>query len=412
MQEAQQTKSKTQTLADKAAKWLTFIAIGVGLITFTVWFSFSKDITFALERLVTVMVISCPHALGLAVPLVAAISTTLCAQHGLLIRNRTAFENARKITILVFDKTGTLTEGTFSVVNCKTLNPSYSDDDILKIAASVEQNSGHPLSAGIVKLAKEKNIALMPIKNFQAIPGHGVTAQLEGKNIKIVNPKYLVENKVAVPKNIFENITATIVLILIDDELTGFIALGDKIREASFNAIKTFKKNNIKTLMLTGDNQIVAEAVTKELGIDDFRAEILPHQKLDIIKELQNKKEFVAMTGDGVNDAPALAQADVGIAIGSGTDVAAETADIILVRSNPADIASLIVFGKATYRKMLQNLLWATGYNVFAIPLAAGVLYHYGIILSPAIGAVLMSLSTIIVAFNAQLLKRSIVVSK
>lgn len=408
VQEAQQTKSKTQNLADKAAKILTFVAIAVGLVTFSLWIGLGKDITFALERMVTVMVISCPHALGLAVPLVVAISTTLSAQHGLLIRNRTAFENARKITTLVFDKTGTLTKGSFDVLKYQTLNNSYSDDDILKFAASVEQNSEHPLSTGIVKLAKEKNVTLLPIKNFQAILGQGISANFENKNIKIVSQKYLLENKIPFASNLFNNITETLAIVLIDNEISGYFALGDKIREESFAAIKTFKKNNIKTLMLTGDNKTVASAVAKELGIDNFRAEILPHQKLDIVKELQNKGEFVAMTGDGVNDAPALAQADVGIAIGSGTDVAAETADIILVKNNPSDIASLILFGRATYKKMIQNIIWATGYNIFAIPLAAGILYHYGIILSPAIGAVLMTLSTVIVAFNAQLLKNSI----
>lgn len=406
VRDAEQTKSKTQNLADRAARWLTFIAIGVGLGTFVIWLLLGKEAAFALERMVTVMVISCPHALGLAVPLVVAISTALSAQHGLLIRNRTAFENARKITTLVFDKTGTLTKGSFDVIACKTFNQIYSEEDILKIAASVEQNSEHPIATGIVKQAKEKNLTLEPIKDFQIIPGAGATAQLNHKNIKIVSQKYLQDNKIAAPSKLFTDITATFVIVLVNNEVSGLIALADEIRAESFAAISTFKKNNIKTLMLTGDNQDVAREVSKKLGIDDFRAEILPQQKLDIIKELQNKGEFVAMTGDGVNDAPALAQADVGIAIGSGTDVAAETADIILVKSNPADIAALILFGKATYNKMFQNLLWATGYNLIAVPLAAGVLYNYDIILSPAVGAVLMSLSTVIVAFNAQLLKR------
>jgi Cu2+-exporting ATPase len=405
---AQQTKSKTQNLANKAARWLTFVAIAVGLMTFFIWLIFEKNLLIALERMVTVMVISCPHALGLAIPLVIAISTTISAQHGLLIRNRTAFENARKITTLVFDKTGTLTKGSFEVIKYQSLDSFYTDDEILRMAASVEQNSGHPLSTGIVKLAKEKNLALDQVKDFQAILGQGITAQLGDKNIKIVSPKYLSEHNVAIEQKFLKDITATVVVVLINGKVSGLIALGDKIREESFAAINAFKKNKIKTLMLTGDNQEVARKVSEELGIDDFRAEVLPHQKLDIIKELQAKGEFVAMTGDGVNDAPALAQADIGIAIGSGTDIAAETADIILVKSNPADIASLILFGKATYNKMMQNLMWATGYNVIAIPLAAGILFKYGIILSPAMGAVLMSMSTVIVAFNAQLLKRKI----
>lgn len=406
VEEAQRTKSKTQNIADKAARWLTFIAIVIGLGAFIIWFGLGKEVTFALERMVSVMVISCPHALGLAVPLVVAISTTISARHGLLIRNRTAFENSRKITTLVFDKTGTLTKGSFDVVQYKSLTSSYTDDEILKIAASVELNSGHPLSTGIIKLAKEKNLVLEPIKNFQAILGQGVSGQFEDKTIKVVSPKYLHERNISIPS--FEDIIATVVIVLINDKVSGFIALGDTIREESFTAMKIFKKNNIKTLMLTGDNFTIAAAVSKQLGIDSFKAEVLPDQKLSIIKELQAQGEFVAMTGDGVNDAPALAQADIGIAIGSGTDVAAETADIILVRSDPTDIASLILFGRATSNKMIQNLLWATGYNVVAIPLAAGVLYNFGIVLSPAIAAVLMSLSTVIVAFNAQLLKRKI----
>jgi P-type Cu2+ transporter len=408
VQEAQETKSKTQGLVDRAARWLTFIAIGVGLITFIIWIVLGKEMAFALERMVTVMVICCPHALGLAVPLVVAISTTLSAQHGLLIRNRTSFENSRKITTLVFDKTGTLTKGGFNVVRYESLNQTYSKSDALKIAASLEQNSEHPIATGIVKAARQKNIALETIKNFQALTGQGITAQINGKNAKVVSPKYLIENKINFDNKHLDNIAETVVIVLVNEEVVGFISLADEIRDESYTAIQIFKKNNIKTIMLTGDNKEVAKTVSDKLEIDDFYAEVLPHQKLDIIKKLQNKGEFVAMTGDGVNDAPALAQADIGIAIGSGTDVAAETADIILVESNPKDIAALILFGKATYRKMVQNLAWATGYNVVSIPLAAGVLYHYGVILSPAVGAVLMSISTIVVAFNAQLLKKQI----
>ncbi len=406
VRDAQETKSKTQNLANQAARWLTFIAIGAGLITFIVWFGLGKEVAFALERMVTVMVICCPHALGLAVPLVVAISTTLAAQHGLLIRNRTAFENSRKITALVFDKTGTLTKGSFNVVKYESLNKNYSKEEVLKIAASLEQYSEHPVAAAIVRVAVEKNLTFAAIDNFQAITGQGITAQIDGKNAKVVSPKYLAANNINLSG--INNTAETVVVVLLNEEVIGFISLADEIREESFAAIKIFKKNNIKTIMLTGDNKEVAQAVSDELGIDSFYAGVLPHQKLDIIKELQSHGEFVAMTGDGVNDAPALAQADIGIAIGSGTDVAAETADIILVNSNPKDIAALILFGKATYRKMIQNLIWATGYNVISVPLAAGILYHYGIILSPAVGAVLMSLSTVIVAFNAQLLKKQV----
>lgn len=410
VQEAQETKSKTQNLADRAARWLTFIAIAIGIITFIVWLGLGKETSFALERMVTVMIICCPHALGLAVPLVVAISTTLAAQHGLLIRNRTAFENARKITTLVFDKTGTLTKGSFNVVRYETLNQTYTAKDILALAASLEQNSEHPIALGIVRAAKDQAISLLPIENFQAITGKGIAAQINGKNIKVVSPNYLIENKISFSHELLTNHAETIVIILANEMPIGLIALADEIREESFAAIKTFKKNHIKTVMLTGDNHVVAQTVSNKLGIDSFYAEVLPNQKLTIIKELQSKHEFVAMTGDGVNDAPALAQADIGIAVGSGTDVAAETADIILVESNPKDIAALILFGKATHRKMIQNLIWATGYNIVAVPLAAGVLSNYGIILSPAIGAVVMSLSTIIVAFNAQALKKQIFV--
>jgi Cu2+-exporting ATPase len=374
-------------------------------MTFITWFSLGKDIPFVLERMVTVMVISCPHALGLAVPLVIAISTTLSAQHGLLIRNRIAFENVRKITTLVFDKTGTLTKGNFEVLRYQSLNKDYTDEGILKIAASVEQSSEHPLSVGIVKLAKEKNITLEPIKNFQEISGYGISADYNDQSIKIVSPKYLLNNNIPTPSNLLNTFAATTVIILINNKVSGYFELGDEIREESFAAIKTFKKNGIKTLMLTGDNQTISRIIAEKLGIDDFRAEILPHQKLLIIKELQNKNEFVAMVGDGINDAPALAQADIGIAIGAGTDISIETADIVLVKSNIEDIVSLIGFGKATYQKMRQNLLWATLYNVLALPLAGGALYSYGIMLTPAVGAILMSLSTVIVAVNAQFLK-------
>ena len=408
VQEAQATKSKTQGLADQAARWLAFVAISAGLITFIIWLGLGKETAFALERMVTVMVICCPHALGLAVPLVVAISTTLSAQHGLLIRNRTAFENSRKITTLVFDKTGTLTKGSFNVVKYESLNQAYSENEVLKIAASLEQNSEHPIATGIVRAAKEKNIPFVAIENFQAITGQGITAQINGKNAKVVAPKYLTANKINFVAQYLDNIAETTVVVLVNEEVVGFIALADEIRKESYAAIQIFKKNNIKTIMLTGDNKEVAKAVSNKLGISDFYAEVLPQQKLDIVKSLQNQDEFVAMTGDGVNDAPALAQADIGIAVGSGTDIAAETADIILVASNPKDIAALILFGKATYRKMVQNLIWATGYNAVAVPLAAGVLYNYGIVLSPALGAVLMSFSTIIVAFNAQLLKKQV----
>ena len=408
VKDAQKTKSKTQNLADKAAAWLFYIALGAGITTLFVWLSLGKDFEFALERMVTVMIISCPHALGLAVPLVVAISTSVSAKNGLLIRNRTAFENAQKITAIIFDKTGTLTKGEFGVTRIQSVSSNLSDDELLQIAASVENSSEHPIAAGIVKKAKSKDLSLSEPKNFQNITGKGIQATLNGQEIKIVSPGMLKEQGIESPSDAFKSEDETVVFVLIDDKLKGFIALADEIRPESLSAIQTLKEKGIKVLMATGDNQQVAKAVSKQLSLDDFYAEVLPEDKQRIIKELQEKGEFVAMTGDGVNDAPALAQANVGIAVGSGTDVAAETADIILVNSNPKDIVSLILFGTATYKKMMQNLWWAAGYNIVAVPLAAGVLAGIGIILSPAIGAVLMSLSTIIVALNAQLLKRQI----
>jgi Cu2+-exporting ATPase len=358
--------------------------------------------------MVTVMVISCPHALGLAIPLVVAISTAVSAKNGLLIRNRTAFENSRKITTLVFDKTGTLTTGDFGVTRYESLSTHYSKEDILKVATALEQNSEHPIAVGIIRKAKELTLSIPKAQAFNAITGKGIKAMVEGKSVKVVSPGFLREANISIPQNAASQSIETVVFVLIDDKLSGFIALADQIRPQSKEAIQTLQTNGVKTIMLTGDNVTVAKSVSIELGMEGYFAEVLPHQKLDKIKELQQKNEFVAMAGDGVNDAPALAQADIGIAIGSGTDIAAETADIILVNSDPNDIASLILFGKATYKKMIQNLVWATAYNIVALPLAAGVLYSQGFMISPAIGAVFMSLSTIIVAVNAQLLKKEI----
>ena len=408
VEEAQKTKSKMQNLSDKAAKWLTYIALLIGFGTLTVWLLLGFPFVFALERMVTVMVIACPHALGLAIPLVVAISTAVSAQNGLLIRNRTAFEESRKISVLLFDKTGTLTKGDFGVTRIESVDKSFSTEEILRLSSALEQSSEHPIAVGIIKKVKEDNIVIPTLQNFKAITGKGVEANVEGKDIKVVSPGFLKDEKINVPEDAFSNAAETVVFVLVDGKLAGYIALADEIRPESAEAIKVFKKNNIKVLMATGDNEQTAKAVSDKLGLDGYFAEVLPDQKVKIVKDLQSKGEFVAMTGDGVNDAPALAQANVGIAVGSGTDVAAETADIILVNSNPQDIANLILFGKATYNKMIQNLLWATGYNVVAIPLAAGVLYSSGFVLGPAIGAVFMSLSTIIVAVNAQLLKRKI----
>ena len=405
VEDAQQSKSKTQLLADKAARWLTLIAIISGVTTFLVWNLSGKDLSFAVERMVTVIVICCPHALGLAVPLIVAKSTALSAKNGLLIKNRTAFENARKITTVVFDKTGTLTEGKFAVSKVVLLQNELRENELIRIAAALEQNSEHPIATGIIQKAKELSIPIPRAENFNAIPGQGVKAMVEGRQVMIVSPGYLKEKNLPLPENLNTDAAETTVFVLINDTIAGYILLTDAIRPESADAIRTLHENKIKSILLTGDNKAVAEAVSKKLKMDGYFAEVLPHQKLEKIKELQSNGEFVAMTGDGVNDAPALAQADIGIAIGSGSDVAAETAGIVLVNSNPNDIVKLILFGKATYRKMIQNLMWATGYNIVALPLAAGVLYERGILLSPAVGAILMSLSTVVVATNASLLK-------
>jgi len=404
VKEAQSSKSKTQRFADKAANWLTIIAVTTGAATLIYWIINGPDLAFAIERMATVMVITCPHALGLAIPLVTAVSTTLSAKNGLLIRNRTAFENSRKITTVVFDKTGTLTEGKFGVSLIAVIDKNYDEKKMIQLAASLEKNSEHPIARGIIRRAEELKVKTLPVSDFEVIKGQGVKGKIEEKNIALVSQAYVRKNNAEMLKEIKVDETGTLVYVLLDSKIIGVITLADKIREESYEAIQQLRKLGIKCWMLTGDNKRIAEEVSNKLHLDGYFAEVLPHEKLEKIKKLQNKGEFVAMTGDGINDAPALAQADVGIAIGSGTDVAAETADIILVNSNPLDVTSLILFGRATYHKMIQNLLWATGYNVIAIPLAAGALYGYGILISPAIGAALMSLSTIIVAINAQFL--------
>jgi len=403
--DAQKSKSKTQLLADTAAKWLTVIAMVAGLSAFLYWDLSGYPLSFAMARMVTVMVICCPHALGLAVPLVVARSTALSAKHGLLIKNRTAFENSRKITVVVFDKTGTLTLGKFGVAKVVSLQKGMDEKGVVRLAAALEQRSEHPIATGIVQKAKELSAAVPAVENFTAMTGKGVAGTVEGKKIMVVSPGYLAENKLAVPEGFRAGDAETVVFVIADGVLAGYIALSDSIRPESADAVKTLKENHIKSILLTGDNSKVAKSVSDTLGMNSFIAEVLPGQKLEKIKELQVAGEFVAMTGDGINDAPALAQADIGIAVGSGSEVAAETAGIVLVNSNPKDIVSLILFGKATYRKMVQNLIWATGYNVIALPLAAGVLYKQGVLLSPAAGAGLMTVSTIVVAINAGLLK-------
>ncbi len=405
VRQAQESKSKTQNLADRAALWLTIISISVGIITLFAWlFLAHRDFIFALSRMVTVMVITCPHALGLAIPLVVAVSTSVSAKAGLLIKNRDGFEQARRIQTVLFDKTGTLTKGEFGVTDVISLNGKMDDKEILKYAASIESKSEHPIARGIVASKAET----FPVAGFKSIPGKGAEGKVDGKDVKTVSPGYLKEHNIEVNNKRIDALTSqgkTTIYVLIDGEVSGAIGLADVIRPESREAIAQLKAMGIRCMMITGDNQQVARWVADDIGLDEYFAEVLPDKKAEKVKEVQSRGLKVAMTGDGVNDAPALAQADVGIAIGAGTDVAVATADVVLVRSNPLDVVSIIKLSRATYRKMLQNLGWATGYNVIAIPLAAGVAYNAGIILSPAAGAALMALSTIIVAINARFLR-------
>jgi Cu2+-exporting ATPase len=406
VKKAKMSKSKTQDLANRAAFWLTIIAIFGGVATLIAWLTFGQSaVAFALERMVSVMVVACPHALGLAVPLVVAVSTAMAAQRGLLIRDRTAFETARNIKAIVFDKTGTLTKGEFGITDVLLFDTSISEEELITYAASVEANSEHPIAKGIVKSSKQA----WEVENFSAIPGKGAQGTVKNIKIMVVSPGYLREQKIEHNDNRVAELSAqgkTVIFVLMENQLKGGIAVADIIRPESKPAIAALRKMGIRCIMLTGDNKQVAEWVAKEIGLDEVFAEVLPHQKAEKIKEVQQRGFIVAMTGDGVNDAPALAQSDVGIAIGAGTDVAIETADIILVKSNPQDVVAIIELAKATYSKMIQNLAWATGYNTVALPLAAGVLYNaYHIALDPAFGAVLMSLSTVICAVNSRLLK-------
>ncbi|MFB6286929.1 MAG: copper-translocating P-type ATPase [Candidatus Bipolaricaulia bacterium] len=408
VQEAQASRSRTQDLADRAALWLTIVALGVGAITLTGWLVAGSSVVFAIARMVTVMVITCPHALGLAIPLVVSVSTSIGAQSGLLIRDRSAFERAREIDAVVFDKTGTLTEGRFGVTDVVALD-DLNEAEILRLAAGLESQSEHPIAAGIIRKAEEDDVPYPAPQDFSAIPGKGAQAQVDGRDVKVVSPGYLDEQGLSVDPARIDELSEggkTVVYVLVDDDLVGAIALADVVREDSREALAQLKALGIQAMMLTGDAHDVARWVAHELDLDDYFAEVLPDEKSAKIQEVQARGLTVAMVGDGVNDAPALTQADVGIAIGAGTDVAIESADIVLVRSNPQDVLDVVKLARATYGKMVQNLAWATGYNVVAIPLAAGVLYQAGILLSPAAGAVLMSLSTVIVAINARLLGR------
>ena len=412
VKEAQESKTKLQDMADRVAFYLTVVAIGVGGLAFLVWLYLKGDLQFAVERAVTVMVIACPHALGLAIPLVVAISTSYSAKNGILVRNRLALEAIKYVDTVIFDKTGTLTEGKFGV--SEVVAVGISERELLKLTAAVEERSEHVIARAIVEEARGKGVSFPEVKNFRAIPGKGVVAEAEGKEVAVGTSLLMEELKVEKETKIlnrvkeFESFGKTVVLVAINRKLTGAIALSDKIRRESYEAVSELKRLGKRVVMITGDSEEVASYVARELGIDEFFARVLPHQKAQKVKELQSKGRKVAMVGDGINDAPALAQADVGIAIGSGTDVAIESAGIILVKDDPRDVVRVVRLSSITVRKMFQNLFWATSYNLFAIPLAAGIGYRWGILLPPAVGALLMSLSTLIVSVNALLMRRSL----
>jgi Cu2+-exporting ATPase len=409
--QAQSSRSRAQALADRAAFFLTVIAIAAAVITLVAWLLVGASPAFAVERVVTVLVIACPHALGLAIPLVIAISTTLGARAGLLVRNRRGLEDARNLNAVFFDKTGTLTRGEFRVVEI-TPAPGLSADDALKLAASVEQESEHTIAQGVVKSAQERGLPLSRAEQFQAIPGQGVKAVVGERSLMIGGPVLIRQLGIELHQELRDALdrassrAQTAITLIEGGAALAVLAVADAIREESREAVQRLHKQGIEVIMMTGDAKVVADAVAKELGIETVFAEVLPEQKASKIEEVKRTGKRVAMVGDGVNDAPALLTADVGIAIGAGTGVAVEAGDVVLVRSDPRDVPRIITLSKATYRKMVQNLWWAAGYNIAAIPLAAGVLAPWGIVLNPAMGAILMSFSTVVVALNAQLLRR------
>ncbi|OFN22640.1 heavy metal translocating P-type ATPase [Staphylococcus sp. HMSC055C03] len=406
--QAQNDKSDAELLSDKVAGYLFYFAVISGLIAFIVWMLIQNDIDFALERLVTVLVIACPHALGLAIPLVTARSTSIGAHNGLIIKNRESVEIAQHIDYIMMDKTGTLTEGIFSVNHYESFTDEFSHKEILSLFASLESSSEHPLAVGIVEYAKEENISYSYPEDVNNISGVGLEGSVDGKEIKIVNASYLDKKDLKYNKKQFKELAQqgnSISYLIYEQQVIGIIALGDQIKESSKQMVSDLIAKNITPVMLTGDNHEVAQAVAKELGIKDVHAQLMPEDKERIIKDYQKKGSKVMMVGDGINDAPSLVRADIGMAIGAGTDVAVESGDVILVKSNPSDIINFLTLSKNTMRKMVQNLWWGAGYNIIAVPLVAGVLAFMGIILSPAVGAILMSLSTIIVAINAFTLK-------
>jgi P-type Cu2+ transporter len=411
VEQAQQSGSRAQALADRVAGWLTYIALAAGAITLVVWLFTDRPSSFAIERMVTVLVIACPHALGLAIPLVISISTTLSARQGLLVRDRIALEQARNLDTVVFDKTGTLTHGEMGVVD-SVVADGADEDEALALIAAVEGDSEHPIARAIRNLADERGVELPRLTNFQSLPGRGVQATANSRTIAAGGPRLLESNEIEPDGVIHEAVERWgaegkgAIYLLVDNQIRAAYALADIIRQESHDAVRRLKELGIRPVMITGDSQAVADAVARELGIEEVFAQVLPEHKAGHVEDLRKQGRIVAMVGDGVNDAPALVTADVGIAIGAGTDVAIESAGIILVRDDPRDVVRIIELSRAGYRKMVQNLVWATGYNVFAMPLAAGVLAPIGIVLAPAVGALLMSASTVVVAINAQLLRR------
>src|SRR6266403_154180 len=405
---AQESRSRSQDLANRAAVWLTAIALGVGAATFVAWLAIAGDFEFAVARGVTVMVIACPHALGLAVPLVVAVSTSLSASHGLLIRDRAAFERARNLQAVVFDKTGTLTEGRFGVLDVVPLG-ELAEEECLRLAAALEGQSQHPIAKAVTRAAADRKLKLPAVSEFKNLTGRGAQARVDGREVLVVSLGYLREKGLAADDALIARLAEqgkTVAYLVVEGKVAAAIALADVVRPESRAAVGELKRMGIRCMMLTGDSRAAAKTVAAELELDDFFAEVLPEDKAAKIREVQGRGLTVSMVGDGVNDAPALTQSDVGIAIGAGTEVAIESADVVLVRSDPRDVAAIIGLARKTYRKMVQNLAWATGYNAFAIPLAAGVAAPWGIVLTPAFGAVLMSVSTVIVAINARLLGR------
>lgn len=409
VEEAQISRSRFQGLADRAAYWLTIVAIGVGAVTFIAWITIGRDLTLAVTRTVTVLVIACPHALGLAIPLVIVIATSLSARHGILVRNREAFERAKDLRIVAFDKTGTLTEGRFKVRAVHADAPS--DAAASGLAASLEAMSEHPLGRAIVDEARRRQISIMPVGDVHAVPGKGVEGQVSGQRYRVGRPEWASEFGLVWPPALQEAVgqadaRGESVIVLMDDrQVLAVFALADAVRGSAREAVRELRGMGLDPVMITGDAQAVARTVAQELGIERYHARVLPQEKAKIVRELK-ATGATAFVGDGINDAPALLEADLGIAIGAGTNVAIESADLVLVENDPLDVVFALRLSRATYAKMVQNLVWATGYNAVAIPLAAGVASAWGLVLSPAVGALLMSLSTVIVALNAMLLRR------